>query len=93
MSMSWSVDGVNDVIKTAVEAALAEGVHVSVSAGNEHVDACLNSPSSMGGSNSALVTVGSVGMTSRISGFSNTGPCVDLYAPGEDVGRQPSWLL
>lgn len=85
MSMSWGLDSESPSIQTAIKAALSQGIHVSVAAGNSGTDACNKSPSMAGGTNSAAVVVGSIDEMSAISDFSNTGPCVDIYAPGEDV--------
>lgn len=68
-----------------IRAAAAAGVHVSVAAGNNGADACAHSPGSSAGANGPAVAVGSVGTDNVISSFSNTGSCVDIYAPGEDV--------
>jgi len=57
-----------------------------VAAGNDKVDACLESPSS-----SALaMTVGSVSPGDQMSTYSNYGPCVDIYAPGDAI--QSAWF-
>lgn len=85
MSMSWGLETKSPSIQAAISAAIGEGIHVSVAAGNSADDACAISPSMAGGSNSAAVVVGSIDETSEISSFSNTGPCVDLYAPGENI--------
>ena len=85
MSMSWGLQGtaqsVDEVIATASEA----GIHVSVAAGNDGVDACGSTPAHLGGSNSNVVTVGSVNIDNEVSTFSNIGKCVDIYAPGEQI--------
>lgn len=85
MSMSWGLQGtarsVNEVITGANEA----GIHVSVAAGNDGVDACGATPAQLGGSNSNVITVGSVNIENEVSTFSNTGKCVDIYAPGEEI--------
>ena len=56
-----------------------------LAAGNSAADACEFSPAKIGGSNSTALTVGSIGIKDAISSFSNTGPCVDIYAPGENT--------
>ena len=84
MSMSWGLGGVTPSVDQAVAAAVQAGVHVTVAAGNDGKDACNYSPSSTGGKGPAI-SVGSVGMSDDVSSFSNTGSCVDIYAPGEDV--------
>jgi len=86
MSMSWGLTSLSPSITTAINAALAQGVHISLAAGNDGADGCNYSPSSAGGKNSVgAVTVGSIGISGSISSFSNTGSCVDIYAPGEDI--------
>ena len=80
------------VANQAVQRAIALGIQVFVSAGNQLSDACEFSPSSV----SDAITVGSVDMNNKMSDFSNWGKCVDLYAPGEDVltaGRQPKSVV
>ena len=84
MSMSWGLSAVTPSVNQAISAAVKAGIHVSVAAGNDGKDACNYSPSSAGGSGPA-VTVGSIGTSDDVSSFSNTGSCVDVYAPGEDV--------
>jgi cerevisin len=80
----------SQALNSAARALLNSGIHVVVSAGNEADDACNYSPSSLGGSNSDLISVGSIGATYRVSPFSNTGNCVDVYAPGERIVS--SWI-
>ncbi|MDQ8160495.1 MAG: S8 family serine peptidase [Gemmatimonadota bacterium] len=66
---------------TAVENSVAAGVVWVVAAGNDGVDACLTTPAAATGA----LTVASVGRNDVRSASSNTGPCVDLFAPGDDV--------
>ncbi|KAI9757281.1 MAG: hypothetical protein M1815_001639 [Lichina confinis] len=89
-SLSWSVAQRSRLIDRAVDAAVDAGIHVSIAAGNRGADACSNSPSSQGGDGAEgqggkAVTVGSVDGFDRVSDFSNTGLCVDVYAPGEAI--------
>lgn len=84
MSMSLGTP-LSDSLNTIVGRAIANGVHAVVAAGNDGGDACQHSPSALGGANSSVVTVGSVGFAGAVSSFSNIGACVDVYAPGEDV--------
>ena len=93
MSMSWGLSESSTAINTAIQGASAAGIHTAVAAGNSGADACGISPAQLGGSknpNSAIVTVGSVGMSNTISYFSNNGACVDLYAPGEQI--MSAWI-
>ncbi|ORY05056.1 peptidase S8/S53 domain-containing protein [Clohesyomyces aquaticus] len=85
MSMSWGLSGISNAVDQVVLGAVEAGIHVSVAAGNDGTDACTSTPSHNGGKNSAVVSVGSVNIQNQISSFSNTGSCVDIYAPGESV--------
>ncbi|KAF2806830.1 subtilisin-like protein [Mytilinidion resinicola] len=85
MSMSWGVGSVSSSVDSVIKAASAAGIHISVAAGNSGADACNSSPSDNGGTNSAVVSVGSIDIDDGISTFSNTGKCTDIYAPGKDV--------
>ncbi|HLF40774.1 MAG TPA: S8 family peptidase, partial [Acidimicrobiia bacterium] len=69
------------LMDTAVEAMIADGLTVVASAGNDGQDACLSSPART----PAAVTVAATDTTDRRTGFSNWGPCVDLFAPGVNV--------
>jgi cerevisin len=92
MSMSFSLarnpdgtDSTSKVMAAGINAATQAGIHVAVAAGNDGKDACDFAPSFTGGANGNAVTVGSVSITNTVSSFSNTGPCVDVYAPGERI--------
>ncbi|KAM0714880.1 hypothetical protein Q7P37_009345 [Cladosporium fusiforme] len=85
LSMSLASAGKVDAIDQALAAAIKAGVHVVVAAGNAGTDACEGSPASAGGTEGPAIVVGSVGITGETSDFSNTGKCVDVYAPGEDI--------
>lgn len=85
MSMSWGLQGTANSVDEVIAAASAAGIHVSVAAGNDGVDACGATPAHLGGSNSDVVTVGSVNIDNEVSTFSNIGKCVDIYAPGEQI--------
>ncbi|MFT6732297.1 MAG: serine protease [Polaribacter sp.] len=61
-----------------------------ISAGNGNGDACNYSPQSMGGPNSAAIVVGAMNIKGHRwdeggTDGSNTGSCVDIYAPGVDI--------
>ncbi|KAH0541239.1 hypothetical protein FGG08_004295 [Glutinoglossum americanum] len=85
-SMSWSLGNERSTsVEQAIGALFSAGIHSSVAAGNEGIDACNQSPSSTGGRQGPSVVVGSVDNNLIRSSFSNTGSCVDVYAPGESV--------
>ena len=71
--LSWSI---NDMIRWLSE----WNVMVVTASGNSGADACQFSPAS-----SVALTVGATDMYDNISPTSNYGPCVDLFAPGEDI--------
>ena len=54
---------------------------VVVAAGNESSDACNTSPARV----SEVITVGSMNYVNMRSSFSNWGPCVDMWAPGDRI--------
>lgn len=62
-------------------ASRSAGIHFATAAGNENQNACNFSPASAPNS----ITVGATRRNNRIASFSNTGKCVDLYAPGVDI--------
>jgi cerevisin len=85
MSMSWGLQGTANSVDEVIAGASEAGIHVSVAAGNDGVDACGSTPAHLGGANSNVVTVGSVNIKNTVSSFSNIGKCVDIYAPGEQI--------
>jgi hypothetical protein len=68
-------------LDTAVRNSVASGVTYAVAAGNENENACSVSPARV----SEVLTVGSMGHVDSRSSFSNWGPCLDVFAPGEVV--------
>jgi subtilisin family serine protease len=68
-------------LDTAVNNLVSRGFSVVVAAGNSSADACNYSPARV----SAAVTVGSSDSSDRVSSFSNTGPCLDLFGPGTAI--------
>jgi aqualysin 1 len=65
----------------AVAASISSGVTYVVGAGNNTEDACRWSPSSVSGA----IVVGATNSTDARVGWSNFGPCVDIFAPGEGI--------
>ncbi|GAB3282672.1 S8 family peptidase [Kineosporia babensis] len=73
--------GYTKALNDAVSASIASGVTYTVAAGNFNGDACTLSPASV----PAALTVGASDVLDRRASFSNWGPCVDLFAPGEKI--------
>ncbi len=65
----------------AVQAAIRDGVTVVVAAGNASTNACNTSPARVG----SALTVGASTRQDQKWAQSNYGPCLDLFAPGQDV--------
>ncbi|WP_436739016.1 S8 family peptidase [Streptomyces sp. BBFR102] len=73
--------GVSAELDQAVRASVASGVTYTVSAGNEGVPAETLSPSRV----KQAIVVGATNRWDERSYFSNWGPAVDLFGPGEDI--------
>jgi aqualysin 1 len=71
----------SSIVNTAVENVIAAGTPVVVAAGNATTDACLYTPAAA----PSAITVAASSRYDQGSGFSNYGPCVDLYAPGSGI--------
>ena len=69
-----------------VNAAVAAGIVFVVAAGNDAGDACGYSPASAANA----TTVGSTTITDSMSGFSNYGSCMDIWAPGSNI--KAAWI-
>lgn len=92
-SMSLANKVPSDPLDYLVKYASAAGIHFAVAAGNDNQGACMTSPG-RASRESDIVTVGSINVSDQRSIFSNFGPCVTLYAPGEiivstGIGRPP----
>jgi subtilisin family serine protease len=68
-------------LDAAVTTSIASGITYSVAAGNDSGNACYSSPADV----DAAITVGSTDRADNRSLFSNYGPCVDVFAPGEEI--------
>ncbi|MGC4808325.1 S8 family serine peptidase [Micromonospora sp. DT233] len=73
--------GASAAIDDAVSIAVASNISFTVAAGNEAWDACAFSPARA----SAAITVGATDRTDLRAGFSNSGFCLDTFAPGVSI--------
>ncbi|ORX60148.1 subtilisin-like protein [Piromyces finnis] len=80
ISLSGSV---KEAANVAIKAAISQGIHFSVAAGNNGKDACQFSPASA--SKYGAVVVGSINTDDSLSKFSNYGKCITIYAPGYKI--------
>ncbi|MCW1922818.1 S8 family serine peptidase [Luteolibacter arcticus] len=72
------------ILEGAIQEAVDAGITVVVSAGNEGGNASSYIPGAYG-TRSGIVCVGASDLNNGILPSSNTGPAVDLFAPGQDV--------
>jgi subtilisin family serine protease len=78
MSISGSYSkSLNDAVSKLID----ENITTVVAAGNNADDACKESPAS----EPSVITVASSTREDEKSYFSNTGKCVDIFAPGSDI--------
>lgn len=73
--------GASPALDRAVCNALSAGVTFALAAGNENQNACNTSPARV----EQALTVGASTRSDARASFSNTGNCVDLFAPGQDI--------
>jgi len=73
--------GKSPSLDRAVNAAVKNGMHFAVAAGNDNKDACNYSPAAA----ELAVTVGASTLSDERAYFSNHGACVDIFAPGLNI--------
>ncbi|WP_147021119.1 S8 family serine peptidase [Meiothermus granaticius] len=70
-------------LQSAINDALGQGAILTVAAGNSSVDATTFTPASCSG----VITVGATDRNGNRASYSNTGPRIDLMAPGGDASN------
>ncbi|TFK25386.1 serine protease [Coprinopsis marcescibilis] len=78
--------GANTALDNAVANLVSAGIHVTVAAGNDNRDAANTSPART----PSAITVGASNILDQKASFSNFGPIVDVFAPGQAVIS--SWI-
>jgi subtilisin family serine protease len=73
--------GASTAVDQAIGRLVADGVSVSVAAGNSSANACNSSPARV----PAAITVAASTNADALASFSNRGPCVDIIAPGAAI--------
>ncbi|MGW6460845.1 S8 family peptidase [Streptomyces sp. NPDC055078] len=70
-----------EAVNAAVDNVANRGVLPVIAAGNDSIDACNVSPASA----QRALTVGATDPSDRETSFSNFGPCLSIYAPGQQI--------
>ncbi len=78
---NMSLQNFSSATDTALNNLVNAGVVVVAAAGNANTNACNNSPARVPNA----ITVGSTQNNDARSSFSNTGSCLDLFAPGTNI--------
>jgi aqualysin 1 len=73
--------GASSALDTAVNNLSNSGVAIAVAAGNSSTDACTSSPARAANA----ITVGATTTSDSRASFSNFGPCLDIFAPGQGI--------
>ncbi|OON74396.1 S8 family serine peptidase [Streptomyces tsukubensis] len=73
--------GADSVLDAAVRKSIASGVTYGVAAGNDYGSASDKSPARV----AEAITVGATTKTDAKDGYSNSGPALDIFAPGTSI--------
>lgn len=79
--MNMSLSTSSSTITSAVDAVTADGIVVVAAAGNSGRDACTTYPAAA----SNALSIGATTAADARASWSNFGPCVDLFAPGDSI--------
>ena len=72
---------ISSTITTAIASLYSLDVVIVGAAGNDGLNACTRSPSN----SKHVITVGSTDRNDNVAPSSNYGPCIDLFAPGQNI--------
>ena len=81
LSFSENCDADGDLTVDAVNDAVASGIVVTISSGNNYSKNGVSYP----GCASGAIAVGAVNSSDRVARFSNSGPALDIVAPGVSI--------
>ncbi|MBA2379447.1 MAG: S8 family serine peptidase [Blastocatellia bacterium] len=81
INFSIGVSSVSSSLNTAINNAVTSGITFVAAAGNNNSNACNYSP----GSATSAIIVGATHTTDQRAGYSNFGPCLDIFAPGNYI--------
>lgn len=79
MSIGFEISAVP--IDAKIRQMIAEGIVVVAASGNSATTSCNSTPAGTPGT----ISVGAIDSSSRETGYSNYGLCVDVFAPGSDI--------
>ncbi|BCL82212.1 ricin-type beta-trefoil lectin domain protein [Ktedonobacteria bacterium brp13] len=80
VNISWGTN-IDPALDASINNSMASGITYVIAAGNNNGDACQTSPQD----DTNAIVVGSTGRSDARSPFSNYGPCVTMFAPGEFI--------
>jgi Subtilisin-like serine proteases len=81
VNISINAAGTSPGLDTVINNSIAAGVHYVVSAGNANADACGHLPANIPG----VIVTGATTSSDNRAGYSNQGPCIDVWAPGHSI--------
>lgn len=81
INMSLGGYGKSELHEEAIKAAVAENIVVVVAAGNDGIDASMETPSRV----VEAITVGAITSAGNRASYSNYGAIIDIWAPGSNI--------
>lgn len=80
-NVSINASGISSSMTVSITNSISAGVIYAVSAGNNNLDACGYSPANI----STAIVAGATAPSDNRAGYSNFGPCIDVWAPGHNI--------